>query len=104
MTDKKLDKLVARLYGNINRAPDLACPLTSRRSYDKNNTWFTDRIEELRQATMDAYHSRRRPNGTEVFKMRKRNTRKPAGEPNGDLGMFISWTHRVRKNLVNYKK
>ena len=41
MTDKKLDKLVCKLYRAINEALNHTCPLTPGHFRGKNNTWFT---------------------------------------------------------------
>ena len=63
MTDKKLDRLVKHFYNNINEALDRFCPMTKRISRDKDNPWYTERIEDLRTNTMEAFYDLRRRGG-----------------------------------------
>ena len=75
MTKKKLDKLLRNFYSSINTALDKACPMTKRRIFDDQNTWFTEEIEELRQLTIRAYKTNPQEEERERFKLAKRRYR-----------------------------
>ena len=54
MTDKKLDRLLAKVYSTINKALDLASPLTELESESRND-WFTEHLRNFRKRIRSTY-------------------------------------------------
>ena len=71
MTQKKLDKLVQKLYAAIDEALNIACPMTPGHLRDRNNIWFTEWMEALRVRVERHYRRQRRsptPQNIDLFK------------------------------------
>ena len=71
MTNKKLDKLLQKLYRSIYSALDQFCPLTSGHRRDLNQTWYTEWMQALRSRVERHYQQQRRsptPRNVELFR------------------------------------
>ena len=70
ITDKKLDKLLQKLYNSISYALDQSCPLTTGHRRDPNQTWYTEWMQTLRDRVARHYSKQRRsptPCNIELF-------------------------------------
>jgi len=75
ISDKKLDKQVAKLYRVLNKALDKACPKIKATTRDKNNTWYTEEHQERQRKVQEAY-KKYMANKSEVNREQYKNVQK----------------------------
>ena len=73
MTDKKLYKLMDKVYFTINQTLDKACPKKLAGFRDFNNPWYTDRLEKIRSQVKKSCEAMKRVSNVATRKAHKAN-------------------------------